>query len=404
MDTVIVRHRPQSRQTGFGLGPGLGASSIETEPPQVTIQDISVAERDALERSSDFLVADPMPLSLIDPLRNIEAAAPTQTPADFADVLDDQGTNAWGVPASGALESDFDGSGVKVAVLDTGIDADHPAFPKDQIQLLEKNFSSDADGFDNNGHGTHCAGTIFGRDVDGLRIGVARGVSEALIAKVIPGTLADLIRAIQWSTDNGAKIVSMSLGYDFPGWVNTLVRRHDMQVEAATSRALRDYRNNILALDATLANCAPGRLTNDGVLVLAASGNESKRSGASPYVISASPPSVSDHIVGVGALGRADGGLKVTSFSNTDPDVSAPGLDVLSARASDPGLTVMSGTSMACPHAAGLAALYWQQAREIGRPRLASTVRNQLEARASYDGIVTGWLAQDVGQGQAIAP
>ena len=56
-------------------------------------------------------------------------------------------------------------------MLDTGIDSAHKAF--ESVTLIRQNFTTDADDSDTHGHGTHCAGTIFGRDVDGTRIGVA---------------------------------------------------------------------------------------------------------------------------------------------------------------------------------------------------------------------------------------
>ena len=69
-----------------------------------------------------------------------------------------------------------------VAVLDTGIDPNHVAF--NGVNLTRRNFTAEGDD-DLHGHGTLCAGTIFGRDVNGLRIGVARGVSDAIIGKVL---------------------------------------------------------------------------------------------------------------------------------------------------------------------------------------------------------------------------
>lgn len=87
------------------------------------------------------------------------------------------------------------------------------------MELLQRNFTADADS-DEHGHGTHCAGTVFGRDVDGVRIGVARGVTKALIGKVLgtEGGSSDLIvQAIQWAVAQGAHVISMSLGIDFPG-------------------------------------------------------------------------------------------------------------------------------------------------------------------------------------------
>ncbi len=125
-----------------------------------------------------------------------------------------------------------------MAELDTGIDATHPAFAG--VELVQQDFTGEGDG-DGNGHGTHCAGTVFGRDVDGQRIGVARGVSKALIGKVLGadgGGDSDMIfRAIQWAVGSGANVISMSLGFDFPGLVADRVKA-GWPPDLATSRAL----------------------------------------------------------------------------------------------------------------------------------------------------------------------
>src|SRR5690606_41420985 len=114
------------------------------------------------------------------------------------------------------------GEGITVAVLDTGIEASHPAF--DGVKVIEKDFTGSGDG-DTNGHGTHCAGTIVGRDVDGTRFGVAQGVSTLLAGKVLGGAgggTDTIAEAIQWAVAEGANVISKSLGIDFPGFVRRL--------------------------------------------------------------------------------------------------------------------------------------------------------------------------------------
>ncbi len=130
----------------------------------------------------------------------------------------------WGIRAVRADTSPFTGAGVTVAVLDTGIDPNHPAFAG--VELV-RHFTDESDD-DTHGHGTHCAGTIFGRDADGVRIGVAPGVTKAVIGKVLGaggGGGDQIMEAIQWAIAEGANMISMSLGIDFPRYVELLTRR-----------------------------------------------------------------------------------------------------------------------------------------------------------------------------------
>ena len=131
--------------------------------------------------------------------------------------------DAWGISVVGATDCEYSGQGVKLAVLDTGIDRIHPAFAG--VNIVERDFTGSGNG-DRQGHGTHCAGTIFGRDVDRRRIGVARGVDSVLIGKVIPdnagGDSEMLFNALMWAAENKADVISMSLSFDFAGRVQAL--------------------------------------------------------------------------------------------------------------------------------------------------------------------------------------
>lgn len=95
------------------------------------------------------------------------------------------------------------------------------------------------------------------------------------------------------------------------------------------------------------------------VLLVAATGNESERPG---YTIDVTPPAASEHVLKVGAVGMANGALTIARFSNTGPDLVAPGVDIVSAGRNG-GLTSMSGTSMATLHVAGVAALWSERLR-----------------------------------------
>jgi len=364
------------------------------EPESFTVQEATLnkAERDDLRQDPRTrAIAPPMPIKLIEPV------AMESGPGNDAAT----GELTWGVEAVGAHLSALDGSGVTVAVLDTGIDPNHPAFGG--VELFRRNFTQESDD-DTHGHGTHCAGTIFGRAVDGLRIGVAPGVSSALIGKVLGqggGSSATIASAIDWAVQQGAHVISMSLGIDFPGYVEYLVKEKDIEIPAATSIALEGYRAN-LNLFKELADyvLARGGFAQ-GTVIVAASGNESRRPR---YEIAVAPPASATGIVAVGALGKTEGGLHTAYFSNTQVNIAAPGVDVQSAKIGG-GLVSMSGTSMATPHAAGVAALHAQYLIDhFGRVD-AHTLRARLISGASTDPLAPGQREfEDVGSGIVQAP
>lgn len=348
--------------------------------------ELTKRERNDLRRDpSTLAIARPMPMKLIAPVSRTAAIPAKQ----------------WGIDAVRASESPFDGSGVTVAVLDTGIDPSHPAFKG--VELVQQNFTTE-DGNDIHGHGTHCAGTIFGQDVDGIRIGIARRIKRALIGKVLGeggGSSATLAKAIQWALHEGANVISMSLGIDFPGYVDWLVKRQRMDIHPATSLALEEYRANA-NLFTELANfVAAYGAFGDGAIIVAASGNESQRPR---YEISVAPPAAGTGIIAVGALGKSNQGYAIADFSNNQADVAAPGVDIISADAGTSGLVSMSGTSMATPHAAGVAALWAQrQLKMTGRIENVSLM-TQLVASGTYDPLAPSSEEDDVGTGIIQAP
>jgi subtilisin family serine protease len=379
---VVLEVRP--------TGPTRRGRSAGDSPLAATLSVESFSTRDAVAARRDpaVAVAPLLPMKLVEPVAALDAGAPSGP------------GSAWGVEAVGAVESPFTGAGVTVAVLDTGIDASHEVFAG--LTITERDFTGDGDG-DAFGHGTHCAGTIAGRDVDGFRYGVAPGVEELLVGKVLGdagGSTDTLMRAMLWALESGAHVVSMSLGLDFPGLV-TRWTDEGLPLEPATSRALEGYRDTIRLFgrlaDVFRAAGPYGR----GALVIAASGNESRRAGDTPYTIGVSPPAASEGFVAVGALERAaDGALRIAEFSNAGATVVAPGVDILSARPGG-GFRASSGTSMAAPHVAGVAALWAESV-------LASTGQldiGLLTARLTGNSEeLAGVAAADAGAGLVRAP
>jgi subtilisin family serine protease len=251
-------------------------------------------------------------------------------------VATDESQATWGLQAVRVPESAFSGKGVKVAVLDTGVDLTHPDFvgrfggtssfvPGQAVE-------------DGHGHGTHCIGTSCGPRTPRVlpRYGVAFE-SEIFAGKVLSdqgsGTDAQILAGINWAVSQDCRVVSMSLGAaTLPGEPFSQVYEH------AARRALRS-----------------------GTLIVAAAGNESDRPDT---VRPVGHPANCPSILAVAAL---DSEFTVGFFSNAglNPeggqiDIAAPGVDVLSAWPGPTGHRRLMGTSMATPHVAGVAALLAQ--------------------------------------------
>ncbi|MEV1329675.1 S8 family serine peptidase [Micromonospora costi] len=266
-----------------------------------------------------------------------------------------------GAPAAWAAGRD--GSGVRVAVLDTGVDDTHPDLAGRIAEAQD--FSGTGSARDGHGHGTHVAATIAGSGAasGGLRKGVAPG-AKLLIGKVLDdsgsGYDSSIIAGMEWAAHSGAKVVSMSLGGAPTDGTDPM------------SQAVNDL------------------TAETGALFVIAAGNE----GAARTVGS---PGAATAALTVGAVDRND---DLADFSSRGPrlgdnglkpEITAPGVGIVAARAAGTTMgtpvgdayTTASGTSMATPHVAGAAAIVAQEHPDwpAGRLKdaLVSTAKNNPE-------------------------
>ena len=246
-------------------------------------------------------------------------------------------TTVWGVEKINAPQvwdliyngTNINGTGVNVSIIDTGINYSHPDLADNYLFGIDY-VNNDTDPMDDNWHGTHVAGIVAGTGVDGTKTGVAPG-SNLFGVKVLNadgnGSYSDVIAGVQWSIDNGADIVSLSLGGPHYSSMTTMV-------------------NNAIAA---------------GVLPVIAAGNSGSNAstiecpGDEFYATTVGSTDSSDTI----APSSSRGPVTWIDGTYTKPDVTAPGVNIIST--SHPGgYITKSGTSMATPHVSGAAALILQ--------------------------------------------
>lgn len=283
---------------------------------------------------------------------------------------------------AGAVDADIDastawsrttGNGVRVAILDSGIDQNHEDLSVKVI--LRKNFTTSSTDDDIYGHGTHVGGIVAA--ITDNNIGVAGGCPNCtlLSGKVLgddgTGAYSWISSGITWAADNGAKVVNLSLGGSSPS--KTLER-------------------------------AVNYAWNKGTVVVAAAGNSGNRSKLYPAAYT--------NAIAVAATNNNDQKASFSSYGVKWVDVAAPGENIFSTFPNHPfviqtkygrsqNYDFASGTSMAAPMVAGAAALVWS----TNYGSSASMVRTRLETTAEH---ITGtgvyWSSGRINAASAVAP
>jgi subtilisin family serine protease len=376
------------------------AARLTAEPPRPALhrEKLTLQELQELTQEPDFVAAaEIMQTRLVTPAENGEGLTGPKSRTGSP-------RKAWGISAIGADRSPFTGAGATVAVLDSGIDAKHPAFCG--LEIVEKDFSETGHG-DCNGHGTYCAGIAFGRDVGGVRIGVAPGVGRAVVAKIVGpqgGDTGMLFRALNWAHEQQAQIIITATDLDFPGSVEQRVS-DGWPERIAVAATLDAYLANRTLFRRLLHMLELQEASTGGALVVAAAGSDSQRGHNCDFAVPACLPASSDRIVSVGGFDpdSTGAGFSVSGDSNCGASISAPGRDILSA-ALGGGLGISRGTGAACAHVAGVAALWWEALRESNRPANATTLRAQLLKGAEKRGFAWSVTECDRGAGRVHAP
>jgi subtilisin family serine protease len=279
----------------------------------------------------------------------------------------EQEREGWGLGEKGirvsAAWAATSGKGVKVAILDTGIDATHPEL-KGRV-IASKDFTGSRSGpADVVGHGTHCAGIVgMARNGSGY-VGVAPEC-DILAGKVLgddgSGDFNWLRAGIEWAIEQKADVISMSLG---SGPDSTPPEQFFPALRQSTQKAV-----------------------SAGIIVLAAAGNDGGPADRVGY------PGKYPEVITVAAT---DINQYVASFSSRGPavDVAAPGDNIVSSLPNG-RYAEWDGTSMATPMAAGVAALYVANARAAGRTPTPADFRKRIETtsftRSRVPNANSGW-------------
>ena len=356
-DTVIVKYRPgitEGERTSLLRSAGalrtLGdVRGVGAKVLRVSGNPATTAGR--LNRSSDVLYAEP---------NFILSTQATPNDARFGELYgfnntgqtggtpdaDIDAPEGWDLAGLGAFPA---AGGVKVGIVDTGIDQAHEDLSGKTVNCAQSRGTLILPGSiqegqcaDDNNHGTHVAGTIAAKannavGVAGVAFNAPLVICKALGGPLGNGTTADVANCINWAASKGVKVISMSLG----GGASTTLQQ-------AVSNA---YKNGAA----------------NGAVVIAAAGNDGDAT--------LNYPAAYAEVVSVAATDNRDARASFSN-ANSDVEVAGPGVNTLSTRRGG-GYLSLSGTSMATPHVSGVAAVLWQ----LNPGQTAAGIRSLLTSR-----------------------
>jgi len=298
--------------------------------------------------------------------------------ANGADINFQEG---WQAYSADSLGSSASGPSVIVAVIDTGVDYNHPdlkdAMWKNPGEVAGNGKDDDGNGIvddvygadftstdrgnpiDRQSHGTHCAGVIAASTNNNIGIsgmagpGVTKGKVKVMAVKSINdyggGEFSGFLAGINYAISKGAKISSNSWG-----WVSN----------PSEIAALRSILNN-----------------NPGHLFISASGNDGKQITSSNYDMTCSADTA--NMICVGSTDRNDAMSTFSNYGKPYVDVMAPGSQIASTIPNN-GYKYMSGTSMACPHVSGLAALLYSLRANLTPVKAKQLIESNVQQKAQY--------------------